>query len=152
MWWTFSYGSGGRADCPLIGRLATRFPAPPLYMSKCPWAKYWTQNCSWWLCCRVCVCGGVSVCVCVGVCLRVCVGECWLVLYSALHGWWTRRAPYEWSPFTILSCLCGHTSVFLGMLLPPVDQSNGVKPLAGMKTLLCSVSSGQKLHREAWAC
>ena len=29
-------------------RLLVGLPVPPSCMSKCPWARYWTPNCSWW--------------------------------------------------------------------------------------------------------
>ncbi len=42
--------SVGRVGCLLIRRLVGQSPAPPVYLSKCPWARYWTPDCSWWLC------------------------------------------------------------------------------------------------------
>ena len=46
-WWLglVACGSGGR---PMIERSAVRIPAPPVHMSKCPWARHWTPNCSRW--------------------------------------------------------------------------------------------------------
>ena len=33
-------GSGGRAGQPMTHGSAVRIPAPPVYMSKCPWARH----------------------------------------------------------------------------------------------------------------
>lgn len=38
------WGSGGRAGHPLIGGSAVHFPALPVRVSMCPWARYLTRN------------------------------------------------------------------------------------------------------------
>ena len=58
-------GSGGRAGRPMIERSAVRIPAPPVHMSKCPWARHWTPHCLQWvgrhsLPPLVCECGSVD--------------------------------------------------------------------------------------------
>ncbi len=37
-----------RVGCPLITGLVVRSPAPPVHMSKCPWATHWTSKCPQW--------------------------------------------------------------------------------------------------------
>ncbi len=44
-----NHKSVGRAGRPPIRMSVVRSPAPPVRMSKCPWARFWTPKCSWWL-------------------------------------------------------------------------------------------------------
>lgn len=51
-----SCSSRDRAGCLLIGRSLVRIPAHRSYVSRCPWARHRTPNCSWcalhghWIC------------------------------------------------------------------------------------------------------
>ena len=44
----YSWSSRGGAGCLVIERALVRIPGSPSCMSKCPWARYWTPNCSCW--------------------------------------------------------------------------------------------------------
>ncbi len=53
-------GSEGGVSRPLIGKSVVWSLTPKICMPKCPWARHWTPNCSWWLFLQ-----------CVNVCIRV---------------------------------------------------------------------------------
>ena len=79
-----SHGSGGRAG--RSNQKVVRSPAPPVRKSKCPWARHWTPNCSWWLSQQPSTCVWMSEC-------RQCKAL-WI------------KALYKCSPFTICCFQC----------------------------------------------
>ena len=60
--------------CSLPSKLATtggrwfESPAPPGRMPKCPWARYWALNCSWWAVSTLHGSLSISVWMCVWLC------------------------------------------------------------------------------------
>ena len=71
-----------RAGRLVIGSVV-QIPAPPSCMSKCPWARYWTPNCSWW---AVGALHGRVYVISVWMCVRM--GKCgmyWTALWAVVR-------------------------------------------------------------------
>ncbi len=113
-------GSVGKAGCLPITTSVVRSLAPPVYMSKCPWARCWILNCSWWLrhWCELCVYECMVSRMVPDVCERVNADLCCI---STLSSWKTGK--YKCSPFTppLLSFYC-RCCMPAGFLLPAAGR------------------------------
>ena len=107
----------------VIGRWLVPIPSSPSLMPKCPWARYWTPNCSWW------AVGTLhdSLCLqCIGECDKCCK---WFCAVSRLEKRYRNASPFT---ITYLALLCVHflSSKHLVFMMLPWMYKGCLQPKA----------------------